>query len=116
MIPVELLRYFHDSTLTVDSYEKLDSTLVLKVEKEIGPELGTLTFRGVSFMALPTWMPGEAIRAYYVDDVSSEFWGRIPVSRDWLESDEIVVEIETQDGPVCVVVAKELIYTVDSES
>jgi len=112
MLPDGLRSYFHDSTLTVVSFESSDRVLVVRVQKEIGPELGTLTLRGVSFMALPDCMTGEAIRASRLQEMGRGFWSRVPASPDWFEGDEIVVEIETQDGPVCVIVATQLSYAI----
>jgi len=109
MLPVTLTRYFHDSRLNVESYDCNGRVLVVRIEKEIGPELGRIIFKGVSFISLPSSLAGEKIRAELIGEVGSEFWSMWPVARDWLEPDDVAFQIESQDGP-CLVVAKSLGY------
>src|SRR5581483_2821787 len=74
VLPLSLTRYFADSRLEVESFSRLERTLTVRIEKEIGPETGILTFRQVAFMALPTLMPGEAIRSRPVREAGPEFF------------------------------------------
>ena len=112
MVPVELTRYFHDSRLWVESLARGGSTLAVRIEKEIGPETGIMMFRQVSFLSLPTSMPGESIRSRPVSAAEPEFWSLCRLDRDWFDLDDVVFEIESQDGPVYFVVAKSLEYEV----
>lgn len=86
--------------------------MAVRIVKEIGSETGIITFRLVSFLTLPTNMPGETIHAIAVTDAGPEFWSRCLLARDWFDSDDILFEIESQDGPVYFVVAKSIGYEV----
>jgi hypothetical protein len=112
MLPVALTRYFADSRLFVESFSQKENTLAIRIEKEIGPESGTIIFRHVSILSLPQSMPGESIRAKSVSEAGPEFWSRCLLDRDWFDADDVVFEIESQDGPVYFVVAKTVEYAV----
>jgi len=56
LLPVELTRYLPDSELSVECWDVKDSVLTLNLEKEIGPERGTITLSGVSRVCLPSWL------------------------------------------------------------
>lgn len=112
MLPTELTRYFADSQLRVESYSDADRRLVVRIEKEIGPETGLIDFRQVSFVALPTALPGDGMRAHAIDDANPEFWVRSMLLREDLEADDVLFEIFSQDGPTYYVVAKSIAYEV----
>ena len=112
VLPVALTRYFADSRLEVESFARGENTLAVRIEKEIGPETGIIAFRQVSFVSLPTAMPGESIRSRPVSEAGPEFWSLCQLDPDWFEPDDLLFEIESQDGPVYFVVAKSLGYDV----
>lgn len=114
MLPVTLTRYFHDSRLTLESFDPSGNVLGVRIEKEIGPELGRIVFRDVSFISLPSSLPGEAMRAVPVAEVGGEFWSVCRAAHDWFEPDDVAFQIESQDGPVYYVVAKSLGYEIIS--
>jgi len=111
-IPVELRSYFHDSTLTLHSYDAEDRQLLVHIEKEIGPETGIIGFGEVSFISIHQCFPGNAIRATSVPDLPDEFWSRYPAYLDVFESDDIAFQIYDQEGPVHLIVAKTISYKV----
>ena len=112
MVPVALIRYFHDSQLALLSYDKLGRVLTIRIEKEIGPEVGLIRFSHVSFVLLPTAIPGEAIRSYALREADESFWIRCQLDEREFENDDLVYEIESQDGPKYFVVAKSITYDV----
>jgi len=115
LLPVALTRYFADSRVQVDAFTSGENTLSLRIVKDIGPETGIIVFRQVSFLSLPSAMPGESIRSTSVSEAGSEFWSVCRLDRDWFERDDVVFEIESQDGPVYFVVAKSIGYEVMAE-
>jgi hypothetical protein len=115
VLPVALTRYFADSRLEVESFTRGENTLILRIEKDIGPETGIIVFRQVSCLFLPTSVPGESMRSYMVNQAGSEFWSRCRLADDWFDPDDVVFEIESQDGPPYFVVAKSLSYEVVAE-
>ena len=112
MLPIALTRYFADSLLTVISYDANGETLTIRIEKEIGSETGVITFGHVSFMLLSSTMLGEVIRARPVKEAGPDFWSRCRLERDWFDQDDIVFELESQDGPAYFVVAKMVDYEI----
>jgi hypothetical protein len=80
--------------------------------KDIGPETGIIVFGQVSFLSLPISMPGESIRSRPVCDAGPGFWSVCRLERDWFDPDELLFEIESQDGPVYYVVAKSVTYEI----
>ena len=114
-IPDQLRAYFADSTITLQAYSAQDRQLCIRIEKEIGPETGIVTFRAVSFISIPDCFPGDAIKATPVADLSDEFWSRYSAYPDLFEPDEIAFQIYDQEGPVHVVVAKTISYEVESD-
>jgi hypothetical protein len=112
LLPIALTRYFADSRIDIESFAENQNTLTLRIEKEIGPETGIITFRHVSFMCLPQSMPGEAMRAKPVSAAGTEFWSRCLLESDWFDPDDNLFEIYSQDGPVYFVVAKSVDYAI----
>lgn len=112
LLPVALTRYFPDSRVQVDAFSSGENKLSLRIVKEIGPETGIIDFRQVSFLSLPSAMPGESIRSKLVSEAGPEFWSVCRLARDWFDHDDVVFEIESQDGPVYFVVAKSVGYHV----
>jgi len=112
VLPVALTRYFHDSRLEVESFTRSENTLAMRIKKDIGPETGIILFRQVSFLSLPSAMPGESIRCRPVSEAGPDFWSVCRLDRDWFDRDDVVFEIESQDGPVYYVTAKSLEYEV----
>lgn len=112
MLPIALTRYFADSRLEVESFVRGENTLIVRINKDIGPETGNIVFRQVSCLLLPTNMPGESMRSYSVNEAGSEFWARCGLADDWFDSDDVVFEIESQDGCSHFIVAKSLTYMV----
>lgn len=115
MLPVALTRYFADSRLEVESFARREKSLAVRIKKDIGPETGIIAFGQVSFMSLPSAMPGESIRSRPVSDAGPEFWSVCKLDRNWFDLEDVVFEIESQDGPVYYVVAKSLEYNVMAE-
>ncbi|MBY0550700.1 MAG: hypothetical protein K2W95_25700 [Candidatus Obscuribacterales bacterium] len=112
-LPVELTRYFADSTITVESYDALRG-LSVRVEKEIGAEIGIIQFRDVAFLSLPTCFPGESVKVCSISETPESPW--IIGERENLDLDHFVVEIESQDGPTYHVVCKDVEYQVVSSA
>ena len=115
MLPVALTRYFADSRLELESFSRGESTLAIRIEKEIGLETGTIVFRHVSFLSIPTQMPGESIRERPVSEAEPEFWSVCRLERDSFDIDDVTFAIESQDGPMYFVVAKSVEYEVVCE-
>jgi hypothetical protein len=101
--------------LEVESFTRSENVLVIRIVKDIGPETGIIVFRQVTFMSLPTSMPGETIRVRPVCEAGPDFWARCQLAHDWFDSDDMAFEIESQDGPVYFVVAKTVGYEVMAE-
>ncbi len=115
VLPVQLTRYFADSRLEVSSFTRGENTLTVRVEKEIGPETGILTFRQVSFLSMPTALPGVSMRYRQISDAGPEFWTICRMDQSDFDPDDVVFEIESLDGPVYFVVAKSIGYEVTAE-
>ena len=116
VLPVTLTRYFADSRLEVESFTRRENKLAVRIEKEIGPETGIITFRQVSFMSLPSAVPGESIRSRPIGEAAPEYWSLCRLDRNEFDSDDVLFEIVSQDGPAHFVVAKSLEYKVIAES
>lgn len=114
MLPITLTRYFADSRLELESFSNSENRLAIRVEKEIGPEKGVITFQHVSFMLLSSFILGEAIRARPVHEAGPEFWARCLLDGEWFDRDDVLFEIESQDGPVYFVVAKSVGYEIQA--
>jgi hypothetical protein len=99
----------------VESFTQRENTLAVRIEKEIGLETGVIVFRQVSFLSLPISMPGESIRSCHVSEAGPEFWSLCRLDHDSFDQDDVVFEIESQDGPVYFVVAKSLGYEILAE-
>jgi hypothetical protein len=112
VLPIELTRYFADSQLNVESFTRGENSLAVRIEKEIGPESGIIVFRQVSFVSLPTVVPSESIRSRLMSEAGPEFWSVCRLDRDWFDPDDVLFEVESQDGPVYFVVAKSIAYDV----
>jgi hypothetical protein len=115
-IPDQLRAYFHDSTLTLHSYDAENRQLLVHIEKEIGPETGIITFGDVSFISIPDCFPGDAIKATPVSELPDEFWHHYSAYLDLFEADDIAFQIYDQEGPVHLVVAKTISYEVIPEN
>jgi hypothetical protein len=113
-IPDELRAYFHDSTLMLLSYAAENRELRIKIEKEIGPEIGIITFLNVSFVSIPDCFPGDTIKATLAAELAEDFWSGYSGYPDLFETDEIVFQIHDQEGPVHLVVAKTISYEIVS--
>ncbi|MBA4016513.1 MAG: hypothetical protein C0483_04940 [Pirellula sp.] len=101
--------------MKVESFVGDENTLAVRIEKEIGPETGIIKFRQVAFMSLPTYLPGESIRSRLIAEAEVDFWSRCKLDRNEFDKDDILFEIESQDGPVYFVVAKSLDYEILAE-
>ena len=112
MLPIPLTRYFADSQLVLESFAREDQILVIRIEKEIGPETGLIRFAQVSFVCLPIAMAGEAIHARSIGEADSSFWFQHPFDQNDFESDDVLFELVSQDGPVHMVVAKSIRYDI----
>ena len=82
----------------------------MRIDKEIGPESGLITFREVSFLSIHQRFPGDAIEGTPVSELPEKFWSRYPVYTDCLEPDDVAFQIYDQEGPVHLVVAKSVSY------
>jgi hypothetical protein len=112
MVPIALLRCFADSRLEVESFTRLESTLAIRIEKDIGPETGIMTFRQVSFLSLTPVIEGDSIQSRPVSEAGPDFWSVCRLARDWFDRDDLVFEIESPFEPVSFIVAKSLSYDV----
>ena len=112
MIPKKLERYFHDSTLEIQSWNQARKSLQIRIEKEIGPEKGIISLSGTSFICLPPFFPGESVRACPVKELGDDFWCRYTGVRDEFESNDIAFLFVSQEGPEHVVIAKEMKYEI----
>jgi hypothetical protein len=96
----------------VESFISDENTLAVRITKDIGPETGIIRFRQVSFLSLPTALPGQSIRSRPISEAGMGFWSVCRLDRDWFDTDDVVFEIESQDGVVYYVSAKSLDYEV----
>jgi hypothetical protein len=115
MLPDALTRYFHDSRLVVESFAGSDNTLAVRIEKEIVGEVGLIVFRQVSWLSVTTAMFGESLRSQPLGEAGPEFWSRSRLDGRWFDADDVLFEIESQDGTVHFVIAKSLVYEVIAE-
>ena len=82
MFPDDFRKHIADSKCTVASWDAASSQLVLTIDKEIGPECGSLVLNGVSFVCLPPCVTVEAVASskHEVPD----FPGVCPEQDEWL--------------------------------
>lgn len=108
-LSADLLRFLPDSTATVLSWDGLKGVLLLKIEKEIGPETGYLTFHGVSLICLPSsvLMSGIEIVRTLPPGI---FEATRPFDREF-DPDELVFLVHGSWGEEFFVVAEKYDYT-----
>jgi hypothetical protein len=108
MIPEELLKYFPDSEIEVSGWRPGGRELTLSIEKEIGPESGTITFRGVTYVALPTAFTAHSIRIIDHDEARQI----LPLAD--MAADGVVFALEDVEGVNNVIVAESVAYRRDA--
>lgn len=82
MFPESFLRYLADAECSVVSWDAVSLRLVLKIEKEIGPERGVLMFHGASLVHVPAHFTVE--QASSSQHSIPEFPGVSPEEGEWL--------------------------------
>lgn len=109
-VPPDLLRNLADSEWRVESWN--GSFLTIAVEKEIGPELGTVRFKGVSHVSVPPQMQVETISIGDLADLPKDFLGISRTSASSLDPDERVFIINGSWGERFFVIAEAIDYLV----
>ncbi len=109
-LPDVLLWCFADSRVSLESYSRESRRLVFRVEKEIGLEVGLITFQDVSFITTAESFSGDGINAVPFSELTREFYARYPACRDSVESDDIAFQFYDQEGSIHTVVAKTIQY------
>ena len=115
MIPRDLKLYFHDSTIVIQSWDEEKNNLRIRIEKEIGPEVGIISLFNVSFICMPACFVGEGFKACPVSEFADDFWSSYTGVRNDFDIDDIAFQFESQDGPVYVVVAKGIEYEITQQ-
>lgn len=108
MIPEDLIRYFPDSEITVSGWRPESRELQLSIEKEIGPESGTITFGGVAYMALSTAFTAHSIRVVGLDEA------RQILPLEEMAADGVVFVVEDIEGVKNIILAESLSYQRDA--
>ena len=114
LVPNALLRYLPDSELSVLSWDGTSETLLLRVEKEIGPEIGTLILRGVSFVSLPASLTLAGLDLQSPESVPPELLSRSRPGDTSLDADEQLLAIHEVGGGEFFVIAKEIDYEIEN--
>jgi hypothetical protein len=109
-LPDALLWCFADSRVSLESYSRKSRRLVFRVEKEIGPEVGLITFQDISFINTAASFSGDGIIAVPFSELTREFYARHPACRDYVEPDDIAFQFCDQEGAMHTVVAKTIQY------
>lgn len=112
-LPASLLRYLPDSDLAVVSWDGANGTLVLRVTKEIGPEIGLLTFRGVSHVNLAPRVGISGIEIGGLEHLPRDFLAAYRPDDQRLESDENAYLIHGTWSEEFFVIAQSVKYEVD---
>ena len=111
-LPDALIRYLADAELTVISWDGAAGTLSLRVRKEIGPEDGWLTFRGVTHVNLRPAMYISGIDVGGLDDLPAGFLETYRPGDQRLSADERVYLVHESWGGAFFVIADAVDYEV----
>ena len=111
-LPDALIRYLADAELTVISWDGAAGTLLLRVRKEIGPEDGWLTFRGVTHVHLRPAMHISGIEVGGLDDLPTGFLETSRLGDQRLDADERVYLVHESWGGEFFVIAKAVDYQI----
>lgn len=113
-LPATLMPYLADAEIEVISWEGEKGRLVLRVNKEIGPEVGLLTLSGVSHVDLPDSLTVERIESGGLDLLPTGWLGAFRPGDNALDEDERVFVIHGSWGPLHYVIARSASYELDS--
>lgn len=102
-IPVDLKRYLADAELEVLRWDGVSDELTIRVTKEIGPEIGTIRFLDVSYVAIS---PRFTVESITLGDVAKPPHGQKP------DEDETIYWIHSAWGETYCVIAKSIDYQI----
>lgn len=104
-IPADLKKYLADAELDITAWDGVSGQLTVRVTKEIGPEVGTLRFLDVSYLALAPHLTVESVTLGGNNNFPN---GHAP------DTDESIYWIHSSWGEDYCVIAKSIDYQVDS--
>jgi hypothetical protein len=104
MIPETLIRYFADSEVEVLDWNPDSRELTLSIIKDIGPESGTITFSGVTYIALSSALTAESISVAHREEA------RLMLPNPEMAADGVVFVILDVDGVRNIILAESLSY------
>ena len=104
-LPNSLTNCIADSQADVISWSADSGALLLRIEKEIGPEIGTIHMNGVASVNL---QPRFEISGISVYDSPCPDYPNLS-----LEPDEIAIAFQDSEGRVHLVVGESLDYVID---
>ena len=105
-LPKSLTNCIADSQIAVVSWSAENGELALRVNKEIGPETGTIRFSGVAHVNLPPRFEVVGIGAYNCP------FPDYPHLK--LDDGEIAVGFQDSESFVHLVVAETIVYDIDT--
>ncbi len=103
-LPDALQTYLADSELVVTSWSNDADELTFKVEKDIRPETGRLSFSGVTHVCMPPALTVESMEAHTIHTVPPDFWTpSVPPKSELGDSDHIVLVFGSFGGRYYVI-------------
>jgi len=111
-LPDALQSYLPDSELVVTSWSNGADELTLKVEKDLGPETGRLSFRGVLQVNLPPSLTIDGIEKHTPDSVPPDFWHAGTPKKSELGDSDFIFLLFGSFGGRYFVVAESIAYEV----
>lgn len=113
-LPAALMPYLADSKVEVVSWDGEKDSLILRVSKEIGPEVGLLTFWGVSHVNLPQSVTVERIESGGIELLPPGWLDAFRPGDKSLDPDERVFAIQGSWGSLHYVIAQTAAYQINS--
>jgi hypothetical protein len=114
LLPPILMRHIADAEVEVISWAGAEGRLMMRVTKEIGPEVGLLTFSGVSHVNLAPRLTVEGIECGGLEPLPDGYLDAFcPGDRSLGEGERVFV-LRGSWGPMYCVVAESVAYQADA--
>ena len=111
-LPEALQIHLADSELVVTSWSNEAGELTFKVEKDISPETGRLSFSGVTHVCVPPALTLESMEVHTRETVPADFWNASAPPKSELGDSDHVVLIFGSFGGRFYVVAEDVSYEI----
>jgi len=103
-LPDALQIYLADSELVVTSWSNSADELTFKLEKDVSPETGRLSFSGVTHVCMPPALTIESMEVHTIHTVPTDFWtASAPRKSELGDSDHIVLVFGSFGGRYYIV-------------